>query len=379
MLDALTEGLVLISPTGEIVDWNAAAITTLGLTADELGGRTPMDPRWQAIHPDGTPWPGESHPSTLAATTGRVIPEQLMGVQRPGGELVWLQVNARPIHDDSGGLAGAVAAFLDVTASVELRQHTDELTMRLRSAIDNGTAGIALLDDRGRIRYANPAFITTLATDESDVLALRFTDLVHPNDPAMTELKCLDIGRQVDFTRDVQILADGGHTRWVELRLTGLPPLRGATGSLVQITDITERRELVDRIRRNEELARVSLDALDQGVIFASPTLGISRMNPAASAILGYTADELYALWMSPTWSMFDEHGDRLPSQDFAGLRAIETGETIRHQILWLLHKDDGWRRVRMSAVPFGWTDEVILFFTDITEYTPFDAPRPHG
>lgn len=378
MLDALTEGLVLLSPTGEIVDWNAAAITTLGLSADELSGRTPMDPRWEAIHPDGTPWPGDTHPSTLAATTGRVIPEQLMGVKRPTGELVWLQVNARPIHDDDGSVTGAVAAFLDVTATVDMRYHTDELALRLRSAIDNGAIGIALLDQRGRISYTNPAFDTILSSDPEDVVGLRLTDLIHPNDRALTELRQLDIGRQLTLTRDVQIVVHGRRTRWAELRLTTLPPLRGVTSTLAQITDITERRELVDRIRRNEELARVSLDALDQGVIFASPTLGISRMNPAAAAILGYTSEELYDMWTSPTWSMYDEDAERLPAADFVGLRAIETGEAMRHQILWLRHKDDEWRRVRMSAVPFGWTDEVILFFTDITDFTPIDAPRPH-
>ncbi len=112
-------------------------------------------------------------------------------------------------------------------------------------------------------------------------------------------------------------------------------------------------------------------------MIFASPTLGISRMNPAAAAILGYSSDELYGLWTSPTWSMFDEDAVRLPAEDFVGLRAIETGETMRHQILWLRHKDDEWRRVRMNAVPFGWTDEVILFFTDITDVTPHSRSPP--
>lgn len=377
MLDALTEGLVLLSPTGEIVDWNAAAITTLGLSADELSGRTPMDPRWEAIHTDGTPWPGETHPSTLAATTGRVIPEQLMGVKRPTGELVWLQVNARPIHDEAGTITGAIAAFLDVTANVDMRHHTDELALQLRSAIDNGAIGMALLDGRGRISYSNPAFNAVLASDPADIVGLRLTDLIHPNDPSLSELRQLDIGRQLVITRDVQIVA-GRRTKWADLHVTVLPQLRGASSTLVQIIDITERRELVDQIRRTEELARVSLDALDQGVIFASPTLGISRMNPAAEAILGYSSDELYQLWRSPTWSMYDQDAARLSAEDFVGLRAIETGETLRHQILWLRHKNDEWRRVRMSAVPFGWTDEVVLFFTDITEFTPDNAPRPH-
>lgn len=379
MLDALTEGLVLLDDHGRIIDWNAAAITTLGLSADELSGRTSMDPRWQAIHPDGSPWPGELHPSTLAATTGRVMPEQLMGVHRPSGELVWIQVNARPLHDDAGHAIGALAAFLDVTARVETAQRTDELTARLQSAVERTAIGVALVDPRGRITFTNPRFSQILRATPDQLVGLRLSDLIHPHDPSIQTLRGLEIGRELDFDADVQLLIDGRQTAWVEMHVDVLPPVDGAGATLVQIADVTQRHELEQRIRRSEELARLSLDALDQGVIFASPTLGIQRMNPAATDILGYSSDELFELWQAPTWSMCDEHANPIHAADFAGLRAIDSGEPVRHQILWLLHKDQTWKRVRMSAVPFGWTDEVILFFTDITPFTSPDAPRPPG
>lgn len=45
--------------------------------------------------------------------------------------------------------------------------------------------------------------------------------------------------------------------------------------------------------------------------------------------------------------------------------------------INWIRHKDGRWVRVRLSADPFDWTDEVVLTMTDITEYTAEADPRP--
>lgn len=377
MLDALTEGLVLLDRQGRIVDWNAAALVTLGLSADELSGRTPMDPRWQAIHPDGTPWPGELHPSTLAATTGRTIPEQLMGIRRPSGELVWIQVNARPLRPGSGDTDGALAAFFDVTARVESNKLSHERSHRLQTAMDHGAVGIALTDPAGRITYSNKKFDQIVDATPERTVGSRLTELLHRHDPSVPLLRELEDGGEVDFHGEVQLQIGDAATRWIELHVSTLPDVEGIAAHLVQITDISARHELEMQFRRSEELSRISLDSLDQGVIFASPTLGIQRMNPAATAILGYTADELYELWLSPTWSMLDENAEPIHAAEFAGMRAIETAEAVRDQILWLLHRDRTWKRVRMSAVPFGWTDEVVLFFSDITAYTADHAPRP--
>ena len=43
ILDTLAEGLVLQSPDGRIVEWNPAAERVLGLTGEQLTGRTTMD------------------------------------------------------------------------------------------------------------------------------------------------------------------------------------------------------------------------------------------------------------------------------------------------------------------------------------------------
>jgi PAS domain S-box-containing protein len=55
MLDSLTEGLVLIGPDGAFLEWNRAAEEILGLSVDQMAGRSPMDPAWAAIRDNGLP------------------------------------------------------------------------------------------------------------------------------------------------------------------------------------------------------------------------------------------------------------------------------------------------------------------------------------
>ena len=74
ILETLTEGLVFQDRDGNILSWNPAAERVLGLSAGELSGRTSIDPRWSAVHEDGTAWAGDTHPAMEALRTGRAVP-----------------------------------------------------------------------------------------------------------------------------------------------------------------------------------------------------------------------------------------------------------------------------------------------------------------
>ncbi|MFY0534518.1 PAS domain-containing protein [Nannocystis pusilla] len=67
---ALEEGIVLQSRDGTIHTCNASAERLLGLTRDQMLGRTSLDPRWRAVHEDGAPFPGHTHPSITTLMSG---------------------------------------------------------------------------------------------------------------------------------------------------------------------------------------------------------------------------------------------------------------------------------------------------------------------
>jgi PAS domain S-box-containing protein len=124
VIAAMQDGIVLLDAEGGIYDCNAAAERILGLSADQIVGRTPHDPRWRAIHEDGSPFPGEMHPPMITLRTGQPCTDVVMGVHKPDGTLTWITVNAQPLFQADGRtLAGVVASFEDITD----RKRTEEL------------------------------------------------------------------------------------------------------------------------------------------------------------------------------------------------------------------------------------------------------------
>jgi PAS domain S-box-containing protein len=124
VIAAMQDGIVLLDADGSIRECNAAAERILGLSAEQMMGRTPHDPRWQSIHEDGSPFPGETHPPMVTLRTGQPCTDVVMGVHKPDGTLTWITVNAQPLFQADGRtLAGVVASFEDITA----RKRTEEL------------------------------------------------------------------------------------------------------------------------------------------------------------------------------------------------------------------------------------------------------------
>ena len=93
-------------------------------------------------------------------------------------------------------------------------------------------------------------------------------------------------------------------------------------------------QDLLIALRRSEEIARISLDALEQGVLLADNAGTIHRTNPAAERILGLSGAEMTERWQSIDWGMDDEHGTPLTFGALPPVRAGATGKPVLGQIV---------------------------------------------
>ncbi|MFN8375578.1 MAG: PAS domain S-box protein [Anaerolineae bacterium] len=121
------EGVVVQGIDGAIQLCNAAAERILGLTVDQMMGRTSVDPRWRAVHEDGSPFPGETHPAMVTLHTGQPQSNVLMGIHKPDDTLSWILINSQPLLAAGQSQPYAVVTtFADITerqqAEAALRQ-----------------------------------------------------------------------------------------------------------------------------------------------------------------------------------------------------------------------------------------------------------------
>jgi PAS domain S-box-containing protein len=156
VVDALAEGIVLQAPDGAIYACNAAAEAILGLSKDQMIGRTSVDRVWRSIHEDGSPFPGEAHPAMVTLATGEPCTGVVMGVHRPDGTLAWISINARPlVRPGESSPYAVVSSFTDITGSKRTQAALESSEKHLRTALDTMLAGVtiqsAVRDGDGRI------------------------------------------------------------------------------------------------------------------------------------------------------------------------------------------------------------------------------------
>ncbi|MBD3166404.1 PAS domain S-box protein, partial [bacterium] len=71
LFETMAQGVVYQDADGNIIMVNRSAERILGLTADQLMGKTSMDPRWKAVDKDGNSVSGDKHPAMVALSTGK--------------------------------------------------------------------------------------------------------------------------------------------------------------------------------------------------------------------------------------------------------------------------------------------------------------------
>ncbi len=123
VLAAMAEGVVIQGADGAIQMCNASAERILGLSREEMSGRTSVDSHWHAIHEDGTVFEGAQHPAMVTLHTGEPCTDVIMGVHKPNGELSWISINTQPMFAPGESQPYAVvSSFRDITARKQAEQ-----------------------------------------------------------------------------------------------------------------------------------------------------------------------------------------------------------------------------------------------------------------
>ncbi|MEG3896212.1 diguanylate cyclase [Microcoleus sp. SVA1_B6] len=116
VITSMTEGVVLQLADGQITTCNASAERILGLTPEQMMGRTSVDLDWRTVQEDGSPFPCQQHPATIALGRGKPLSNVVMGIHKSDKTLTWISINSQPLfHLNQSQPYGVVTTFADIT------------------------------------------------------------------------------------------------------------------------------------------------------------------------------------------------------------------------------------------------------------------------
>jgi PAS domain S-box-containing protein len=117
LFEKMMQGVVYQDASGNIISANPSAERILGLTMDQMMGRSSVDPRWKSVKEDGSDYPGEMHPAMVALKTGQSVINAIMGVYHPADDSQhWISIDAVPLFKPNETKPFQVySTFTDIT------------------------------------------------------------------------------------------------------------------------------------------------------------------------------------------------------------------------------------------------------------------------
>jgi len=147
LFETMVQGVIYQASDGIIITANPAAERILGLTLDQMQGKTSMDLSWQMIKEDCTPVPGSDHPAMIALRTGQKVGPVTRGIFHPLKKShIWLNITATPLFQSGEKEPFQVYATLEDITEQRKAEKSMEEEFKLRTALlDNIPNCIALI------------------------------------------------------------------------------------------------------------------------------------------------------------------------------------------------------------------------------------------
>jgi|GEM_PF-989662 len=237
---------------------------------------------------------------------------------------------------------------------------------------NNSPVGIALISREAKFTMTNPAFCEIIGYQEEELNGRPLFDLLVEEDDRLfdgllntevhDELSNLYSGRPTELT----FLKKSGKPIRVDLRIDFITDENGSVDyMIVQMTDITERRQAELALQESEERYRTLVETLHEGIGTVDQDENIVFANPAFCDILGYSQEEITRMNLR----------DFIPKEEFEEVlrQTFEREEGLSSQYEITIRRKDGeLRQVTISASP--WKNEkgdfqgTVGLLLDITE-----------
>lgn len=363
-LQSIGDGVIATDLNTKITRMNPQAEKLTGWTFQEAAGR-PLDEVFQIVHAKtGEP---AFNPVHHVLKTGEILKlaNDTALIARDGNRYQ-IADSAAPIRDGKGRITGAIMVFSDVTEQYRARKALEETTQRLEHIIRATHTGIDIIDQNFNLQYVDSLWQNVYGAYEGRKCYEYFKDRTGPCEncgaPRALETKEVAVSEQILPKENDRVVAC--HT----------VPFQNEEGEWLVAefkTDITKHKQTERALRESEENLSITLHSIGDGVIATDLKAMITRMNPQAEKLTGWTFQEAAG---RPLDEVFCIINARTGEPAFNPVHhVLKTGETLELANDTALISRDGTKyQIGDSAAPIRDTEGkiagAIMVFSNVTE-----------
>ena len=239
---------------GNVTYCNAYWYEYTGLPAGETGEASWMG----VIHPDHRE---ATRAAWLAAARSERPYEVEFPLRRADGEYRWFLSRAHPVRDERGSAKSWIGTTLDIHERKVAEGRFEALTELAPAIIWFGNPD-------GSLSYLNDRWYAYTGQTPEEALPLGWGEVIHPDDLSGL-LQVWEHARSNEITYDTEarLRRRDGEYRWFLIRAE---PMRDAGGAVVgwlgSDSDIHDRRQTEEDLRRAREQLRLAVEAAGTGV-----------------------------------------------------------------------------------------------------------------
>lgn len=248
----------------------------------------------------------EEIPKALSAFQAALIsgqPNKNLGLtmKRKDGSVFSGEINGTVLRKDSG-VVGTLGLIRDISDRKRTEEALRESEENYRNLFENAAEAIYLAQD-GKIVFHNPRVAVMTGYSSEELMSRPFVEFIHPEDRNMVVDRHIRRmrGEEIPHLYDFRIIHKDGTVRWVELNVV-LINWKGKKAALNFLSDISDRKQVEEKLQNSEALWRLSIDNMLEAYVLHEAIIDENgrmvdyrflELNPAAQKILNIAREDI--------------------------------------------------------------------------------------
>jgi len=365
-LDAIPESAFMMDLAGRVLTANKTAAERIDITPDDMLNNSIYDliPEEVGSH--------RKHQVESIIETKKKISFEDQRLNR------WIYNIIAPVLDKTGNVSRLTILGIDITDRKNSEQALAESREKYRLFVETANEGIWAMDADHRTTFVNRRMAEMLGYTKEEMLGRTVESFMFDEDMSDHQAKMgkRRQGQGSDYER--RFRCKDGQEVWTRVSAAAILDTTGQfAGSHALLTDITERKRMIDELRENEARFRGYFDLGLIGMAITSPKKGWVECNDCLCNMLGFSQEEL----LQKTWQELTHPEDVEADTDQFNL--VIRGEIDAYRMPKRFVRKNGdviftelsVRAVRRSN---GQVEHFVAMIQDITERKEAEAAKAH-